>query len=121
MEKVTGIGGLFFRAKNPEGLSCWYSEHLGVLLTPTNYEDSPWRQESGPTVLNPFPEETEYFGDRSKSWMINFRVRSLDSIVRQLHSAGIKVTFDPESYPNARFARLCDPGGNPIELLEPQG
>ena len=63
MEKVTGIGGLFFRARDPAALGRWYQEHLGVSLTPSSYEELPWRQEAGPTAFSPFLEASEYFGD----------------------------------------------------------
>jgi predicted enzyme related to lactoylglutathione lyase len=112
---------VFFRAKNPDAVARWYQENLGVSLTPSNYEDSPWSQEAGPTVFNPFPEDTEYFGEQKQSWMINFRVRDLDALTSQLRSAGIEVKVDPTKYPNGRFARIHDPEGNPIELWEPQG
>ncbi len=121
MEKVAGIGGLFFRARDPAGLSRWYHQHLGVAPTPSSYEELPWRQEAGPTAFAPFPEATEYFGDASRLWMVNFRVRSLDAMAAQLRSAGIAVEIDPQPYPNGRFARLHDPEGNPIELWEPAG
>jgi glyoxylase I family protein len=62
MEKVTAIGGLFFRARDPDTLSRWYLTHLGVTLTPANYEELPWWQEAGPTAFIPFPENTDYFG-----------------------------------------------------------
>ena len=62
MEKVAGIGGLFFRASDPAALKRWYEEHLGVTLTPTDYGQQPWRQEAGATVFEPFPRETDYFG-----------------------------------------------------------
>jgi predicted enzyme related to lactoylglutathione lyase len=117
-EKVTGIGGLFFRAKDPDGLGRWYQQHLGIALTPTNYEDPVWQQEAGPTVFSPFPETTDYFGDSSKVWMINFRVRDLDKMAAQLRAAGIEVKIDPQTYPNGRFAHLSDPEGNPIELWQ---
>jgi len=84
MEKVTGIGGLFFRAQDPTALGRWYQEHLGVSLTPSSYEDLPWRQEAGPTAFSPFPETSEYFGDSKQVWMVNFRVRDLDAMVAQL-------------------------------------
>ena len=119
MEKVAGIGGVFFRASDPGALKRWYEEHLGVTLTPTDYAQQPWRQEAGPTVFEPFPGDTAYFGRPEQSWMINFRVRSLDTMVAQLRAAGLDVTVDPESYPNGRFARLYDPEGNPVELWEP--
>jgi hypothetical protein len=121
MEKVTGIGGLFFRAKDPKVLAKWYSDHLGVDLVPSKSGDSPWRQESGTCAFQPFPETTTYFGDNTRRWMVNFRVRNMDRMAAQLRAAGITVEIDPKVYPNGRFARLSDPEGNPVELWEPQG
>ena len=120
MEKVTGIGGLFFRAHDPKALGRWYQQHLGISLTPSSYEDSVWQQQAGPTVFAPFAETSDYFGDAQKVWMVNFRVRDLDKIAAQLQAAGIAVKIDPQSYPNGRFARLHDPEGNPIELWQPK-
>lgn len=120
MEKVTGIGGLFFRARDPEALGRWYLSHLGIALVPASYEQEPWRQEAGPTAFAPFPEATDYFGAPHQAWMVNFRVRSLAAIVAQLTAAGIAVAVDPEEYPNGRFARIHDPEGNPVELWEPR-
>jgi len=121
MEKVTGIGGLFFRAKDPKALAKWYSDHLGINLVPRNANDSAWRQEAGPCAFQPFPENTTYFGDDTKQWMVNFRVRDLDKMAAKLRTAGITVNLDPKTYPNGRFAHLQDPEGNPLELWEPQG
>lgn len=118
-EKVTGIGGLFFRAHDPKGLALWYEEHLGVSILPKSYGDPGWQQEAGPTAFAPFAEKTKYFGDDSKVWMVNFRVRDLDKMAAQLRAAGIAVKIDPETYPNGRFARVHDPEGNPIELWQP--
>ena len=120
MEKVTGIGGLFFRAHDAKALGLWYQQHLGISLMPTGLADSVWQQEAGPTVFAPFKETTSYFGDASKMWMVNFRVRDLDKMAAQLEAAGIAVKIDPEVYPNGRFARLHDPEGNPIELWQPK-
>lgn len=120
MEKVLGIGGLFFRAHDPKALGLWYQQHLGIALMPTGLNDSVWQQEAGPTVFAPFKETSGYFGDLSKSWMVNFRVRDLDKMAAQLQAAGIAVKVDPQSYPNGRFARLNDPEGNPIELWQPK-
>lgn len=120
MEKVTGIGGLFFRARDPETLGRWYRDHLGIMLTPGSYDESPWQQEAGPTVFTPFPETTDYFGALHQAWMVNFRVRDLAALTAQLRAAGVPVTIDPEEYPNGRFARIHDPEGNPIELWEPR-
>jgi len=119
MEKVAGIGGLFFRAHDPKALANWYQQHLGIALTPTSEGGTVWQQEAGPTAFSPFPEKSGYFGDPGKVWMVNFRVHDLEKMVAQLRTAGIEVK-DPESYPNiGRFARLHDPEGNPIELWQP--
>jgi glyoxylase I family protein len=118
MPKVTGIGGLFFRANNPSSLSKWYKEKLGIELMPADYAEKSWQQEAGPTVFAPFPNDTEHFGNPSKQWMVNFRVQDLDGMVAILRASEIEVSVDPEIYPNGRFARLHDPEGNPIELWE---
>ena len=120
MERVTGIGGVFFRAKDPDTLAQWYQDYLGINVTPEDYDQQPWLQEAGPTVFAPFAQETDYFGHANQQWMINFRVRDLNAMVEQLRAAKIEVTVDPEPYPNGRFARLHDPEGNPIELWEPE-
>jgi predicted enzyme related to lactoylglutathione lyase len=120
MEKVTGIGGLFFKAADPKALAVWYERHLGVTQTPASYSEEPWRQEAGITVFGAFKQTTKYFGRDSQQWMINFRVRNLAAMVAQLERAGIKVEVDPQEYPNGRFALLHDPEGNPIQLWEPK-
>jgi glyoxylase I family protein len=119
MQKVLGIGGLFFRSENPERLAKWYETHLGISLTPTSYEQRPWHQDAGPTVFAPFAKDTTYFGKPEQSWMVNFRVADLKAMVAQLRAAGVTVS-EPKSYPNGDFARLHDPDGNPIELWEPK-
>jgi glyoxylase I family protein len=121
MERVTGIGGLFFRSADPAALAAWYERHLGIDPVPTTYGGKSWRQEAGDTVFAPFPADTDYFRDPERRWMINFRVRDLDAMMAQLRAAGITVEPDPESYPNGRFARVIDPEGNPIELWQPAG
>jgi glyoxylase I family protein len=121
IEKVTGIGGFFFRAKDPKALALWYEQHLGILPIPTSYGGTVWQQEAGSTAFAPFPETSKYFGDPQKVWMLNFRVRDLDKMTAQLQASGIEVEIDPQAYPNGRFARLHDPEGNPIELWQPKG
>ena len=120
MEKVNGIGGLFFRAADPEKLSKWYEAHLGISPVPKTYEESCWSQAAGPTVFAPFEKESDYFGRDTQQWMPNFRVSNLTAMVKQLESAGIEVKVDKEDYPNGNFARLHDPEGNPIELWQPK-
>lgn len=118
MERVTGIGGMFFRARDPDALARWYAEHLGI-DNQLKGGDTLWWQERGPTVFAPFPADTDYFGRPEQAWMLNLRVRDLDAMVAQLRAAGVEVTPDPQAYPNGRFASTADPEGNPIQLWEP--
>lgn len=113
---VTGIGGLFFRSKDPESLLQWYREHLGV----GTGEWGMWDQGAGPTVFSPFKADTDYFA-ADRQWMINLRVENLDGLLDSLRSAGIEVLTKAEwDDPSVgRFARIHDPEGNPIELWEP--
>jgi glyoxylase I family protein len=119
MERVEGIGGFFFKAKEPNVLAQWYADHLGISTVPTGTGSEPWQQAAGPTAFAPFPATTKYFGRAEQAFMLNFRVRNLDAMVAQLRGAGITVDVDPETYPNGRFARLADPEGNPIQLWQP--
>ena len=119
MEKVTGIGGVFFRSRDPAVLSRWYAEHLGVTEMPTEEGGQSWVQTSGETAWAPFPEDTDYFRPE-KSWMVNFRVRDLNAMVAQLRASYIAVEVDPADYPMGRFATLFDPEANQIQLWEPK-
>ncbi len=119
MEVVTGIGGFFFRAQDPQGLAAWYQERLGITTVPETYDEEPWRQQAGATVFAPFPLDSEMIGPAEHTWMINLRVLDLDAMVTQLRDAGETVEVDPERYPNGRFATLRDPEGNGIQLWQP--
>jgi glyoxylase I family protein len=121
MERVTGIGGFFFRAKDPKKLAKWYQDNLGVTMTPESYDAEAWQQEAGTTVFAPFQHDTTYFGDMRLQWMINFRVRDLDKMAAQLRKNGAVVEIEAETYPNGRFAKTNDPEGNPIQLWQPGG
>ena len=121
MEKVEGVGGFFFRAKDPAGLAKWYEDNLGINTVPDDYDKPAWETKAGTTVFAPFKQDTTYFGDMKNQWMINFRVRDLDAMTKQLRENGIDVEVDPENYPNGRFAQLFDPEGNPIQLWQPEG
>jgi glyoxylase I family protein len=121
MERVTGIGGFFFRAKDPKKLAKWYEDNLGINIVPESYDGVAWQTQAGTTVFAPFNQDTTYFGDMRLQWMINFRVRDLDKMAAQLRAAGIEVKIDPETYPNGRFAQTHDPEGNPIQLWQPGG
>jgi glyoxylase I family protein len=112
--RVTGIGGLFFRSRDPEALAGWYQEHFGI----NTVESGPWPQEAGPTVFAPFPADTGYFGRPDQQSMVNFRVENLAALVEKLAAAGVRV--DPtESVEYGHFAWVYDPEDNKIELWEP--
>lgn len=121
MEKVTGIGGIFFRSIDPDLLTAWYAQHLGVSPPPESYDVSSWWQQAGPTVVSAMPADSDHFSRADKTWALNFRVDDLDAMIQQLDRAGIEVELDPEVYPNGRFASLHDPEGNPLQLWEPAG
>jgi len=115
---VTGIGGLFFRAKDPTALGDWYLTHLGVGAPEGTFV---WDQQAGPTVFSPFKADSDYF-PADKQWMINLRVDDLDGLTTSLKAAGIAVITKPEwdTMPEiGKFARIHDPEGNPIELWQP--
>ena len=118
MHRVLGIGGFFFRSRDPVGLKDWYARHLGV-SPPVDADPSmPWAQEAGLTVFEPFERDSSYF-DLSKPFMLNFRVADLDGLVAELEAGGIAVRRDTQVHDYGRFAWLADPEGNPIELWEP--
>jgi predicted enzyme related to lactoylglutathione lyase len=113
---VTGIGGIFFRARDPDALRQWYREKLGA----GSEGYTPWEQAAGPTMFMPFASDTDYWPD-NKQWMINFRVTDLDELLSRLRQADMAVETNPawDSPEAGRFARIHDPEGNRIELWEP--
>ena len=122
---VVGMGGLFFRAKDPDALNAWYREHLGVGAGCNSADDGPpdewsWKISGGPMVFAPFKADTDYFA-ADKQHMINLRVTDLDSLLEQLNAAGIDIITKDEwnSAETGQFARIHDPEGNAIELWEP--
>ena len=122
---VVGMGGYFFRSKDPEKLKAWYREHLGVgggIGTDERGETNPycWYHDGGPMVFEPFDEASDYF-PAEKQAMVNLRVRDLAGLVERLRAAGIEVITKPEweATEAGSFVRIHDPEGNPIELWEP--
>ncbi len=110
---VTGIGGVMFRAKDPEALSAWYKKHLGI-------DKLKWKQQAGPTVFAPSASGTEYFGNKSQQFLLNFRVDDLDRTLKKLRANNIKIAKDVEDYKGVgRFAWIEDLEGNRVELWQP--
>jgi predicted enzyme related to lactoylglutathione lyase len=121
--KVTGIGGIFFRVRDPEKIAAWYQQHLGICAK-DGHADFVWREHERPdrvgrTVWSIFPADTDYFGPSRPAFMINYRVENLDRMLAQLRHNGVKVE-KVEEYDYGRFAWITDPEGNRIELWEPR-
>ncbi|HEX5826379.1 MAG TPA: VOC family protein [Candidatus Limnocylindrales bacterium] len=122
MERAIGIGGFFFRARDPAALTRWYREHLGITTYPPAAEGDPeaWWQAAGPTVWAAFAADTDYFGRADQQVMINLRVRDLDAMRDQLRAAGAVVLDGTEVLEGiGRFGWVEDPEGNRVELWEP--
>ena len=122
---VEGIGGIFFRAKDPDALASWYKDVLGVGGGCGGEEGAAadewtWTTKGGPVVFAPFAAASDYF-PMEKAFMLNLRVRDMDSVLGKLRGAGIAVITNPEwdGAGMGRFARIHDPEGNAIELWEP--
>ena len=123
MRRVTGIGGVFFKARDPETLRRWYHERLGIGNGTENWTVFHWRdagsERQGETVWSLFPSESAYFGDASQRAMLNYRVEDLDALLEQLRVEGVTVMPDRYEDENGRFAWIVDPEGNRIELWQP--
>lgn len=122
---VIGLGGFFFRAHDPAALRDWYREALGVGNgcgedAEGQSHEWCWSTEPGPIVFEPFKADSDYFA-ADRAYMLNLRVRDLDSLLEQLNAAGIAIETRDEwdSPETGRFARIHDPEGNAIELWEP--
>ncbi|MCD2425520.1 VOC family protein [Niabella pedocola] len=125
MKRVTGIGGIFFKCKDPEKVKQWYQTHLGFDTDPYGVKFE-WLQESdstkkGYTLWSPFPEETKYFEPSTKEFMINYRVEDLEALVAALKKEGVTVLDAIETYDYGKFVHILDIEGNKIELWEPAG
>lgn len=122
---VLGIGGFFFRARDPEALGAWYRDHLDVgngCVGDPGAQPQPWSwmAQGGPVIFAPFNADTDYFA-ADKAYLLNLRVSDLDGLIARLKDARVAVTTKPEwdDPMTGRFARIHDPEGNGIELWEP--
>jgi predicted enzyme related to lactoylglutathione lyase len=122
MEPVIGIGGVFFKARDPAALADWYRQNLGIPVALNHtYGAFTSRSPGEQAVWSTFPADTDYFGPGPQTFMINYRVQNLDAILAQLRSAGALVHDRTESHESGRFGWATDPEGNRFELWEPHG
>ena len=121
MKRVTGIGGIFFRSKNPEDMYQWYDQHLGIKREQGEVIFK-WKDQSGKramTVWSQFSQSTQYFKDSTSPVMINYRVDNLDALLEALKAEGVRVDEAREESEYGKFGWVTDPEGNRIELWEP--
>jgi predicted enzyme related to lactoylglutathione lyase len=123
MKKVTGIGGIFFKCKDPGKVREWYKTHLGMETDQygANFE---WRQaddpsKKGSTQWSPFAETTKYFEPSTRDFMINYRVENLEALVEQLKNEGVTIADNIETFDYGKFVHIIDVEGNKVELWEP--
>ncbi len=120
MEKVLGIGGVFFKARDPKALAAWYREHLGLSIESEQTYGLLPAEAGDKTVWSTFPADTTCFGSGPSPFMVNYRVPNLDAMLAQLRKAGAQVEDRIEEYDYGRFGWATDPEGNRFELWEPR-
>lgn len=122
MARVTGVGGVFLRSKDPKALQAWYVQHLGFVATDygVNFQ---WSDEvpkgTGMTVWSGFPQDTKYFGDGEQGVMINYRVDDMDELLKTLEAAGVWIDPNRQDEGYGKFAWIKDCDGNRVELWQP--
>jgi predicted enzyme related to lactoylglutathione lyase len=124
MKRVTGIGGIFFKAKDPKALGEWYQRHLGIDVQVWGGAAFRWQGEHNPggvgtTIWSPFSADTKYFAPSEAPFMINYRVEDLDAVLTALRAEGVEVLPDVQDSEYGRFAWVVDPEGNKLELWQP--
>lgn len=121
--KVTGVGGVFFKCRDPKMIKEWYGKHLGLEINEygSTFEfrlaDEP--EKPGYLQWSTFPANTNYFSPSEKDFMVNYRVANIEALVAELKEAGVKVLDEIEEYEYGKFVHILDPEGNKVELWEP--
>jgi predicted enzyme related to lactoylglutathione lyase len=121
MARVTGIGGVFLRARDPDALGAWYKRHLGVPFN-DGFAKLIWSEDPDPnaaTIWAPFDADTTYFGSEKQQVMVNFRVDDLDALLAELAANGVEIAPERNDDATGRFAWVIDSEGNRVELWEP--
>ena len=124
MARITGIGGVFLKAKSDsKELAAWYQKHLGMPLEVWGGAILKWPEDTaddkGLTVWHLAAKDSDWFAPSTSSFMINYRVDNLSELLQQLTADGIPILKGPESHENGKFAWISDPDGNKVELWEP--
>ena len=122
MKRVTGIGGIFFKARDPVALGAWYRDHLGLDVTEWGGAVFDWGgdgSEPGMTIWSPFAADTDYMAPSTAPFMINFRVADLDALLAALEAEGCNVVDSTETSGHGKFGWVIDPEGNKVELWQP--
>ncbi len=123
MARVTGIGGVFLKARDPKALAAWYAQHLGIAIADYGGASFLWTDEvpagTGQTTWMLFPDASKHFGDAAQRAMINYRVDDLEGMLAQLSAAGATIDPNQEAASYGKFAWFTDPEGNRVELWEP--
>ena len=123
MKKVTGIGGIFFKTKDPKKIKDWYNKNLGLVTNEYGsvfeFRDADVPEKTAYAVWSPFKEDTDYFNPSAKDFMINYRVENIEKLVAELREAGVTICDEIESYEYGKFVHILDPENNKIELWEP--
>jgi len=124
MRRVTGLGGMFFRSRNPKATLDWYRRHLGIESAEWGGFAFRWLDKEDPdevgyTVWSAMPADTTYFAPSEESFMVNFRVADLEKLIAALETEGVRVVGEIEQHENGKFAWILDPEGRKIELWEP--
>ncbi|REC60519.1 VOC family protein [Chryseobacterium pennae] len=124
MKKVTGIGGIFFKCKDPKVLKEWYKKHLGIDINEYgatfNWKDAADANPKGSLTWSPSPETTNYFEPSAREFMINYTVDDLEALVEQLRKEGVTILDDIETYDFGKFIHILDIEENKVELWEPK-
>jgi predicted enzyme related to lactoylglutathione lyase len=125
MKRVTGIGGVFFKCKDPKQVTEWYQKHLGLNTNAYGatfeWYESPDSSQKAMTQWSPFAEKSNYFEPSTKDFMINYRVENLEALIIELKKEGVTIVDEMETYDYGKFVHILDPEGNKIELWEPLG
>lgn len=123
-KRVIGLGGIFFKAKDPQSMYQWYEKHLGIQSTPGVGAMFPWRRTDDPseetsTIWSIFPQHTKYLDPSTAPFMINYQVEDLDALLEALKAEGVNIDPKRDNHEYGKFAWIYDPDGNKIELWEP--